>query len=450
MMPYFFAAGHHNYARYGLYYLCSMERLPGKILNHFMKGHHVMRHQPGIWNAVWSNMFIESAFMMYGHGAGGIIGIKLKPAALKKWALSMHICSQLEEDVADMVMGFKEKEVTTHKEEKASCIRADNHDRVNIREKLQLSMDPLDSLGHPADGIVNVVTGLIAPTSVNVEQEVEIGKAQMISFENALPAGFYQTITKKVVTLNSTKKSIKVGDKDVYDLNLIYYMVLGLQLSREIDLRDVLKYELAPLPTSMFKESGEMRIATGKSSLKKKLRVTVSSCQSQDSEVTIFDGCALLWCVHWPCKGTLQEYIDNFRAYVFGRSVNGDVYVVFDRYFEYSVKSATRSRRSSEYASRHHRLSLSSPLLPQKVVLTVTENKVQLINLICAELVNNGLTRALTHKLVITGKDPKPTEVANDKLTERSNLETFHEEADVIMMQQMPGGGTQVQRGAAP
>jgi hypothetical protein len=139
MMPYFFAAGHHNYARYGLYYLRSMERLPGEILHHFMKGHHVMRHQPGIWNAVWSDMFIESTFMRYGHGAGSIIGITLKPAALKKWAFSMHICSQLEEDVTGMAMGYKEKEVTTHKEEKPSRIRADNQDRVNIREKLQLS-----------------------------------------------------------------------------------------------------------------------------------------------------------------------------------------------------------------------------------------------------------------------------------------------------------------------
>jgi hypothetical protein len=57
---------------------------------------------------------------------------------------------------------------------------------------------------------------------VNVEQAVEIGNAQMISFENALPTGFHETISKKVVTMNSTKKSIRVGCKDVYDLNLIY------------------------------------------------------------------------------------------------------------------------------------------------------------------------------------------------------------------------------------
>ena len=48
MMPYFFASRHVNYARYGLYYLRSMENLPSNILEHFMKGTHVMRHVPSV------------------------------------------------------------------------------------------------------------------------------------------------------------------------------------------------------------------------------------------------------------------------------------------------------------------------------------------------------------------------------------------------------------------
>ena len=39
MMPYFFVSRHANYARYGLYYL---EDLPNEILEHFMKGSHVI------------------------------------------------------------------------------------------------------------------------------------------------------------------------------------------------------------------------------------------------------------------------------------------------------------------------------------------------------------------------------------------------------------------------
>ena len=35
MLPYFFASRHVNYARYGVYYLRSMEDLPNNVLQHF-------------------------------------------------------------------------------------------------------------------------------------------------------------------------------------------------------------------------------------------------------------------------------------------------------------------------------------------------------------------------------------------------------------------------------
>jgi len=65
MIPYFFAAGHIHYARYGLYYLRSMEALPDDVQQHFLKGEHVMRHNSGIWNGIWSDMYIETTFMRY-------------------------------------------------------------------------------------------------------------------------------------------------------------------------------------------------------------------------------------------------------------------------------------------------------------------------------------------------------------------------------------------------
>ena len=63
MLPYFFASGHVNYACYGLYYLRSMQRLHPDIMKKFMAGEHVMHHQDGLWNGVWSDLFIESTYM---------------------------------------------------------------------------------------------------------------------------------------------------------------------------------------------------------------------------------------------------------------------------------------------------------------------------------------------------------------------------------------------------
>ena len=49
MLPYYFAAGHVNYARYGLYYLRSMEKRPPHVERLFLlKGQHVSRHIQGI------------------------------------------------------------------------------------------------------------------------------------------------------------------------------------------------------------------------------------------------------------------------------------------------------------------------------------------------------------------------------------------------------------------
>ena len=48
MMPYFFAAGHFNYARYGLCYINSMEKLPNETPESFMKWEHVTHHKRGI------------------------------------------------------------------------------------------------------------------------------------------------------------------------------------------------------------------------------------------------------------------------------------------------------------------------------------------------------------------------------------------------------------------
>jgi len=67
MLPYFFAAGHVHCARYGLYYLSSKELMQDKCHDTFMKGEHVMRYIPDMWNGIWSDMYvyIETTIIRY-------------------------------------------------------------------------------------------------------------------------------------------------------------------------------------------------------------------------------------------------------------------------------------------------------------------------------------------------------------------------------------------------
>jgi hypothetical protein len=210
MLPYFFASRHVNYAQCGLYYLRSMEALPAAVLQHCMKGSHVMRHKDGLWNGIGSDMFIETTFMRYGHGKSGIIGITLKPETLKTWALSLHICGQLIEDLSTL----RENDTcssskTTHKKESKARITADKVDREGLRRKLEVSINPMDPDSHP-ENIVNVVNGRIAPASVNVDKAIDIGTTQMNEFERKLTGGFYDTISMKVETMTVMKKSVDI------------------------------------------------------------------------------------------------------------------------------------------------------------------------------------------------------------------------------------------------
>ena len=94
----------------------------------------------------------------------------------------MHICCRVANGVANITQRQTKAEVMSHKEENSPRINSDSQDRQKIRNKLQMSTDSLDPTDH-SDEIVNIVTGRIAPSTVNVDKSVEIGKAQLEMFE---------------------------------------------------------------------------------------------------------------------------------------------------------------------------------------------------------------------------------------------------------------------------
>ena len=108
------------------------------------------------------------------------------------------------------------KVVTTHKEEAKARIAEYKKDRDGIRQNLETCINPLDSAAHPS-GVVNVVSGQIGSTEVNVHNAVTIGTEPMTVFESRLPQGLYKAITKKVVTMDHARKHVKVGAVKVFD-----------------------------------------------------------------------------------------------------------------------------------------------------------------------------------------------------------------------------------------
>ncbi len=208
--------------------------------------------------------------------------------------------------------------------------------------------------------------------------------------------------------------------------------------SRDIKVEYILSYELASVPTSMFDEiTRNLRIAKSKSLLKNKLQVEQSARATGQPDVIVMDGCAILWVVHWPSKGSVQDLVTNIVKHITSKLKGSTrVHIIFDHYCEYSIKSGTRCSRKAQ-VSRENQLCLSSPLPPQDVALTVTKNKIQLIDMICDELVSSVALLNLPNSFVVTGKSPIPTEVCSGLQIIRPDLKTMHEEADVIIPNQV-------------
>ena len=135
----------------------------------------------------------------------------------------------------------------------------------------------------------------------------------------------------------------------------------------------------------------------------------------------------------WPTSGTVHDYLVRFRSYLLGHLAKSDVHLVFPRYIEGSTKEATR-RSIDKGASRVYTLRCTALLPPQKVVLTVTTNKDQLIALIVEDLVSHKADFQ-KHKLVVTGRDPVPVEIANGWVNKRQDMATTQEEGNTLIVQ---------------
>ena len=205
-------------------------------------------------------------------------------------AYSLNIFIQVQADL-DRMRESSIKEQIFHKKESAVRKGSDQADKVKIQTKLSQMIHPLKPESHD-DQLINIASGYICQDqSVSVDNAVEIGKQMEEEFSTNLPEGFYSTIHRKVKTLPSDKKSVKVGDVEIFSTEAIYARVMCLLSIGSINLEEVLKHELSPVPSAIFLETGDIRSASGKSALKipSKSRFLLSL-----TDAIIIEGCALL------------------------------------------------------------------------------------------------------------------------------------------------------------
>ena len=87
-------------------------------------------------------------------------------------------------------------------------------------------------------------------------------------------------------------------------------------------------------------------------------------------------GSAILWVVPWPADGSVKDYIANFKYAIEKRLRVEDVYLIFDRYYDYSssTRRVTRGSRATG-VSRVHYLQVNSKLPAQKILLASSKKE---------------------------------------------------------------------------
>ena len=438
MLPYFFAASHWNYARDGVTYVRMMERLPNTILEACMKGEHVIHLQQGLWNGIWSDMGIESTYMKIGKGPSGIIGVTTNERTVKIWSNSHHLCGELLTELEDLRTSTANKD-GKHKEEGQGRIKGDMEDRLKLRNALATYIHPLQIETHSANVLVNIYNGEEAGENVNVNKSFEIGMNYMNEFQEKLPEGFREKMSTRVVTMAEGKKkkeanaTIQVKD---YNTELIMSRVLYLLGNNQLDFSTLFNYELAPVPTSLFKDSGDARYPKTKSVLKNKLKVEVS-LRGIAPDVVIVDGGGMLHSsIHWPKDGKVEDLVNGVEQYVNKLINTSDVCIIFDRYFEKSIKSDTRRQRVEAFKRTHH-LGINTPLPAKEICMSSTKTKENLIEIIASTLLERFTKKKIQHKLIVTSKDVYPEETHQGIRTKRQDLKTHFDEADYIIPQQV-------------
>ena len=324
---------------------------------------------------------------------GGIVGFSLKKSAVQQWMLTAHSRAAFIDSCRRMTDSYQGRS-QYHKENGSSRIKRDEDDVTKITEVIEGWRNPFEA----SDELVVLSSGCVADE--NVKQDLltakEKGRLAFQTFVNERlvtnAKGFFDTFTKlKLGSFRDAQKktSVKAGTKNIIikaDRNL-FARLLVIGQSRKVGRRELLTFELGPLPWSLASLDG-MLAKTNKATLSKLLENEVECLESLPNPTTayIIDAMALLQSlVKIPERfASLAEMLMKRVIAVAGRAVRIDF--VADQYPDVSIKNTERDKRGS---TGKLMITISSPqqMCPRqwKKFLASGSNKTALLNFLANE-----------------------------------------------------------------
>ena len=290
-------------------------------------------------------------------GEGGAVGLTQSPEALRCWMVSgPEVARMTTEFEASIGMCKRMNTVTRHHEQTKSI-------QVTFAQHVKSMVEVIEEMGNPFEeeskDLLRLDTrDIIDPAVADYLGQVEeIGQKQYEVFmtnrliEQSVPLS--EPIKKNKLLMFSrlpprekSKASLQVTSLK-NDVALFSRLYIACQL-RDGNLEDFFRYENQACPPSLS-QLGKLRLGT-KSDLLHCLESTLETENGPvlpGTDVTILDGAAVVNFLKPSAAKTFDDYSQNiFLPYIKLQLKSASrVDIVWDEYFENSLKSQTRSKR---------------------------------------------------------------------------------------------------------
>ena len=114
--------------------------------------------------------------------------------------------------------------------------------------------------------------------------------------------------------------------------------------------------------------------------------------------------------IHWPSNGLVKDLVEGVEKYLRRIITHSDVFLIFDRYHEGSIKSGTRIARNGAFR-RWHQLTVNRELPPKDMCMSSLKTKECLIEIIVVALFEKFTDEKSEKRLIITSKSEIPEEI---------------------------------------
>ena len=145
---------------------------------------------------------------------------------MMQWALSFALSGEVSQNVRAMSNATQNTLHTHYKEEAKGRIKADQEDRLSLRNALDVCINNFDKESHPNGALVNIMTGHIAHPDVNADNALALGQQAMKDFKSGWPGTFYDPLSKLIVPMDVKKSMCQLVRSASMIRNLFMHVLL--------------------------------------------------------------------------------------------------------------------------------------------------------------------------------------------------------------------------------